>query len=142
MQQVGSSLDQHVRDLNLALDNMRQGLVMFDRSARVVVCNARYIEMYGLSPDVVKAGSTLTELVRHGAERGSFGGNPEHLSSNILKRMNSGAVSNTCVRTADGRTMNVIERPVPGGGWVVTHEDISESRQAAAASPISPGTIR
>ena len=132
MQQVGSSLDQRVKELNLALNNMRQGLVMFDESARVVVCNQRYIEMYGLSPDVVKTGSTLTEVIRHGAERGSFSGDPEGLSASILKRISTGAVTNICLHTADGRTMNVIERPVPGGGWVVTHDDISESRQAEA----------
>ena len=132
MQQAGSSLDQHVKDLNLALNNMRQGLLMFDKSARVVVCNQRYIEMYGLSPDVVKAGSTLTEVIRHGTERGSFSGDPEGLSASILKRISRGAVTNVCLNTADGRTMNVIERLVPGGGWVVTHDDISESRQAEA----------
>ena len=132
MQQVASSLDQRVKELNLALDNMRQGLVMFDESARLVVCNQRYIEMYGLSPDVVKAGSTLTEVIRHGAERGSFSGDPEGLSASILKRISTGAVTNICLNTADGRTMNVIERPVPGGGWVVTHDDTSESRQAEA----------
>jgi len=132
MQQVASSLDQRVKELNLALNNMRQGLVMFDESARLVVCNQRYIEMYGLSPDVVKTGSTLTEVIRHGAERGSFSGDPEGLSASILKRISTGAVTNICLNTADGRTMNVIERPVPGGGWVVTHDDISESRQAEA----------
>ncbi|HEY7959028.1 MAG TPA: EAL domain-containing protein [Sphingomicrobium sp.] len=132
MQQAGSSLDQHVKDLNLALNNMRQGLLMFDESARVVVCNQRYIEMYGLSPDVVKTGSTLTEVIRHGTERGSFSGDPEGVSASILKRISRGAVTNVCLNTADGRTMNVIERPVPGGGWVVTHDDISESRQAEA----------
>ena len=132
MQQAGSSLDQHVKDLNLALNNMRQGLLMFDESARVVVCNQRYIEMYGLSPDVVKTGSTLTEVIRHGTERGSFSGDPEGLSASILKRISRGAVTNVCLNTADGRTMNVIERLVPGGGWVVTHDDISESRQAEA----------
>jgi diguanylate cyclase (GGDEF)-like protein len=88
--------------------------------------------MYGLSPDVVKAGSTLTEVIRHGAERGSFSGDPEGLSASILKRISTGAVTNICLNTADGRTMNVIERPVPGGGWVVTHDDISESRQTEA----------
>ena len=132
MQQAGSSLDQHVKDLNLALNNMRQGLLMFDELARVVVCNQRYIEMYGLSPDVVKTGSTLTEVIRHGTERGSFSGDPEGLSASILKRISRGAVTNVCLNTADGRTMNVIERLVPGGGWVVTHDDISESRQAEA----------
>jgi diguanylate cyclase (GGDEF)-like protein len=105
---------------------------MFDESARVVVCNQRYIEMYGLSPDVVKTGSTLTEVIPHGTERGSFSGDPDGVSASILKRISRGAVTNVCLNTADGRTMNVIERPVPGGGWVVTHDDISESRQAEA----------
>ncbi len=132
MQQAASNLGQRVKDLNLALDNMRQGLLMFDESARVVVCNQRYIEMYGLSPDVVKTGSTLSEVIRHGTERGSFFGDPEDLSASLLKRISSGEVRNVCLNTADGRTVNVIERAVPGGGWVVTHDYISESRQADA----------
>ena len=53
------------RLLALALNNMSQGVVMFDAAGRVVVCNNRYLEIYGLSPDVVKPGAKLIDIVRH-----------------------------------------------------------------------------
>jgi PAS domain-containing protein len=58
--------------LDAAIDNMSQGLLMFDSSERVVVCNRRYIEMYGLSPDVVKPGASFRQLMDHRKERGTF----------------------------------------------------------------------
>src|ERR1700757_5527637 len=51
--------------LDTALNNMSQGLCMFDAEARLVVCNRRYIEMYGLSTDVAKPGCALRDLLRH-----------------------------------------------------------------------------
>ncbi len=54
-----SRLDDKGRLLDMALNNMTQGVVMFDRAGRLVVCNKRYLEMYGLSPDIVKPGAKL-----------------------------------------------------------------------------------
>src|SRR5690242_10000365 len=51
------------RRMRIALDNMSQGLCMFDGDERLVVCNQRYLEMYGMSPEVVRPGITLTELL-------------------------------------------------------------------------------
>jgi diguanylate cyclase (GGDEF)-like protein len=132
MQKIATNLDERVRILSLALGNMRHGLLMLDESARIVVCNQRYIEMYGLSPEVVKAGSTLHEVMRHSAERGSFSGDPEDFCASTLQRIGKGSASSILVKTVDGRMMNIIERPVPGGGWVVTHNDVSECTQAQA----------
>jgi diguanylate cyclase (GGDEF)-like protein len=132
MQQISTNLDERVRNLNLALSNMRHGLLMLDESARIVVCNQRYIEMYGLSPEVVKAGSTLREVMQHSVECGSFSGDPEDFCASTLRRIGKGSASSILVKTVDGRMMNIIERPVPGGGWVVTHNDVSESTEALA----------
>jgi PAS domain-containing protein len=60
------------RRLVIAVNNMTQGLVMFDAAERMVVCNDRYREMYNLSPEVVKPGCTLREVIRHRIETGSF----------------------------------------------------------------------
>jgi PAS domain-containing protein len=132
MQKIATNLDERARILSLALSNMRHGLLMLDESARIVVCNQRYIEMYGLSPEVVKAGSTLHEVMRHSAECGSFSGDPEDFCASTLQRIGKGSASSILVKTVDGRMMNIIERPVPGGGWVVTHNDVSECTQAQA----------
>src|SRR5262249_51086675 len=69
--------------LDTALNNMSQGLCMFDAEARLVVCNRRYIEMYGLLTDVAKPGCTLRDLLRHRIERGSFSGDPDGYSAEL-----------------------------------------------------------
>ena len=55
-----------------ALDNMSQGLVMFDSSTRLVVGNQRYLEMYGISPEIVRPECSLREILAHRAATGSF----------------------------------------------------------------------
>ena len=116
--------------LKTALNNMSQGLLMFDSSARIVVCNQRYIEMYGLSPEVVKPGLTLRELIEHRKETGSLRGDPEQYCSEILTAVAQGNVTCLSANTTDGRTIDVVSQPMANGGWVATHEDVTERRQA------------
>ena len=71
---VGRRLRSQNLLFNSALNNMVQGLVMFNSAARVVVCNQRYIQMYKLSPEVVKPGCTLQRLLEHRKEVGLLGG--------------------------------------------------------------------
>ena len=59
--------------VDAALNNIVQGLMMFDSAARLIVCNQRYLDMYGLSRDIVRPGSTLQKIVEHRAAVGSFG---------------------------------------------------------------------
>ena len=58
--------------LDTALNNMSQGLIMFDSTNRVVVCNDLYIKMYGLSREIVKPGCSFAELLRYRAEAGEL----------------------------------------------------------------------
>src|SRR5262249_58165691 len=62
MNLAGAFADRRLREkdahLTTALNNMAQGLVMFDSQKRLIVHNSRYIEMYGLSPEIVKSGCT------------------------------------------------------------------------------------
>ncbi|MDO9296482.1 EAL domain-containing protein [Bradyrhizobium sp.] len=112
--------------LDIALDNMTQGLVLFDRSERLIVCNQRYIEMYGLSRDVVKPGCTLRELIAHRRQTGSFKGDGEVYYATILDDVVQEKVTQLILPTADGRSVQVVNRTVAGGGWLATHEDITE----------------
>src|SRR6266513_1494488 len=61
--------------LDTVLNNMSQGVLMFDPETRMVFCNQRYIEMYGLSADVVQPGCTLRDLLEHRLATGTFVGN-------------------------------------------------------------------
>jgi diguanylate cyclase (GGDEF)-like protein len=112
--------------LDIALDNMTQGLLLFDASERLVVCNQRYIEIYGLSPDVVKPGCSFRDLVAHRKLTGSFGGDVEEYCSSTLRDIARGAVTQTVVETGDGRSIQIVNQMLAIGGWVATHEDITE----------------
>ena len=113
-----------------AVNNMSHGIVMFDASERLVVCNDRYIEMYGLSRDQVKRGTTLRELLQLRKAAGLLTRDPEEYRSEILRKINSGEVMHAIVERADGRSIAVTSCPMPGGSWVSTHEDVTERRRA------------
>jgi methyl-accepting chemotaxis protein len=117
--------------LSLALNNMSQGLVMFDAAERLVVCNDRYLEIYGLSRDVVKPGAKLRDVIRHRFETGSLAGDPEDYRKEILAAMAEGKTMSQTVEGPDGRAISVINRPIVGGEyWVGTHADITKRRDA------------
>jgi PAS domain-containing protein len=100
--------------LDTALNNMSQGLCMFDAEARLVVSNRRYIEMYGLLSDVVKPGCTLSDLLRHRIERGTFSGDPDGYSTELQQAIARGQATKTMVELKDGRIVAVQSAD---GGW-------------------------
>ena len=121
-------LESERQRLDTALNNMSQGLVAIDRSARLIMCNQRYIDMYSLSTEVVKPGCDFFDVVRHRKETGSFDGDVEQFCSAILDDVSKGKTSRTFTNSADGRAFEVINRPLARGGWVSTIEDITERR--------------
>jgi PAS domain-containing protein len=82
---------------------MTQGLILYDASARVVVCNQRYIDMYRLSPAVVKPGCHFSDLVQHRKDIGSFKGDVEEFCSAVLANVAQGRVTHNVLETVDGR---------------------------------------
>jgi diguanylate cyclase (GGDEF)-like protein len=113
-----------------ALNNMSQALLLFDADARLVISNQRYLDMYGLPAELVKPGVQLIDLLRARQERGSFQGNPEEYLANVVADVSEGRTGSQVVELPDGRTTSVLYHPIPGGGWVTTHEDITERRRA------------
>src|SRR6185437_7335342 len=116
--------------VEIAINNMSQGLVMFDHAERLVVCNDRYVELYGLSRDIVKPGCTLRDLIRHRYGTGSLDLDVEKYRREILNSVNANTTYSRIVESPDGRSISVINKPIVGGNyWVGTHEDITERRQ-------------
>src|SRR5580658_1803796 len=119
--------------LDTAINNMLQGLIMFDSAERLVVCNDLYIEMYGLSRDIVKPGCSLLDLLRYRVEVGDFlQREPEQYRAGHLAAMAQGKVTTLILEGAEGREVLVTNSPMTTGGWVATHEDITERRRAEA----------
>ncbi|MDO8875746.1 MAG: EAL domain-containing protein, partial [Pseudolabrys sp.] len=115
-----------------AINNMSQGLVMFDADARLVVCNDQYVEMYGFSRDVVRLGCSLTELFKQQAKRGLLVGDADQYGAKLLAALSLGKTVKRVVGTVDGREILITNQPMPNGGWVATHEDITEKKQVEA----------
>jgi diguanylate cyclase (GGDEF)-like protein/PAS domain S-box-containing protein len=116
--------------LDTAVNNMSQGLLLFDASERIVVCNQRYIQMYGLSPDVVKPGCAFRDLILYRKQTGTFTGDIEEYHSSLKRDLARGKSTEKIIETPSGRSVRIINQPLANGGWVVTHEDITEARNA------------
>ena len=122
-------LDEQKFQLDTAINNMSQGFLMFDSSQRIVILNQRYLDMYALSADVVGPGCTIRELLGYRKENGSFTGDVEEYCANLEARLAEGKTTSQILETTHGRAVHVVNQPMPGGGWVVTHEDITERRR-------------
>jgi diguanylate cyclase (GGDEF)-like protein len=115
--------------LDVAINNMTQGLLLYDSSGRLVVCNKRYLEMYELSPQVVKPGFGFRDLLAYRKQTGSFKGSVDDFCANVLRNVALGKVTHNVVETTDGRSVQIVNQPLLDGGWVTTHEDITERRR-------------
>lgn len=116
--------------LDIAVNNMTQGLLLFDSTHRLVLCNQRYLEMLGWAPDMIKPGCTIRDLIMLRAENGSFNGDIDEYCSILLRRIAQGRVFKTLFETGQGLSIQVVYKPLADGGWVTTLEDITERRRA------------
>ncbi len=121
--------NQH-RRLDVAVSNMKQALLLFDKSERLIVCNKRYAQMFGLSPDVVKEGCKFRVLIQHRKDTGSYVGDVDAYCDSVRQSLKSAQRMENIIEAPDGRWMQIINQPLPEGGWVATIEDVTEQRVA------------
>ena len=129
---VRKLLEQHrieKQRLDTAINNMSQGLLLYDASERLVVCNQRYIAMYGLSADVVKPGLSFRDLLLYRTEIGSFKGDVEAFITNVRRNVAIGKTTRNTIETGDGRLIQIVNQPLKNG-WLATHDDITERMRA------------
>jgi methyl-accepting chemotaxis protein len=117
------------RLLRAALNNMTQGLCMFDGMARLVLCNDRYLDMYGLRPELGRAGTPLRRLLECRTAAGTFSGDPDGYVADCLRQVAEGRTE-TKTNHFNGRVIMLVSRPTPNGGWVATHNDVTEQLSA------------
>jgi methyl-accepting chemotaxis protein len=130
---AGAFMDRRLREQNArlasALDNMTQGLCMFDGDARLIICNERYLDMYGLTRDQAYPGCHLRKLLEYRKSNGTFLQDIDQYIAAAKRRVVEGKIFNNVVEVK-GRTISIANRPIAGSGWVSTHEDITDQRQA------------
>jgi diguanylate cyclase (GGDEF)-like protein len=122
--------------LDTAINNMGDGLCMFDAEKRLVVCNDRYAKMYRLPPELLRAGTPHREIIRHritnGILKGETSDNAATQLISILAALPADVTSSRIDELADGRLICVTRQPMAGGGWVATHLDVTEQRRSEA----------
>ena len=119
--------------LDAALNNMVQGLAMFDAEERLVICNKRYAEMYGLTSEQAKPGTSLQSIIEYRIARGEFPGKTaEELMRSMRKRLGANKTADYVSKLGDGRHIAVAVQPMAAGGTVTTHYDITAQRRTEA----------
>jgi len=126
-----ADLSEQIKRFDVALENMSQGLAMYDANQRLLVCNKKFAQLCRLPPELVQPGVTLRQIVAYRIANGIYAGaSPEEYMSERTAPVV--AASDTVHELSDGRAIAIARRPMAGGGWVTTHEDITERRRAEA----------
>lgn len=113
---------------DVALNNMIQGLCMFDPDQRLIVCNRRYLELYGFSADVVKPGIQLFDIMKYSVSLGNYTEQEARLA--LAERPDPNRLRKRVTikqRLKDGRVIAVMNEPMPDGGSIATYMDITET---------------
>ena len=114
--------------LYAALDGMPQGLSMFDDSLRLIVCNAKYAEMYRLGPELTRPGTPARAILEHRASNGAFPvGAENYVDEAVASEPTALAVEELL---QDGRTIALLRAPLSTGGRVNIHMDVTEKRNS------------
>ena len=132
LKEASERMDETAMHFNTALENMTQGLCMFDGGNRLIVANKRYLDLYGFSPDVVKPGVTLREILTYSVSLGNY--TPEEAERALAEREARSTLmerSTVKQRLKDGRVIAVMNEPMPDGGTIATYTDITESERQA-----------
>ena len=116
--------------IDTALNNLPQGVLMFDAEGRLMLFNQRYIDMYGMSPEIVVPGCSLRDLVAHRQSLSVLSGDIDTICRGIITDIAKGETRSRIIELDDGRSIHAVNNPVAGGGWIATHEDITERKMA------------
>jgi diguanylate cyclase (GGDEF)-like protein len=116
-----------------ALNNMSQALCMVDGNQRLIVCNARFLELFGLSVGVVQPGIPIVDVFRVIGAVGNYDQNLiEDINTEQQALVFAHRPGSFLLEASDGQALALAHQPMAGGGWVATYEDVTERRRAEA----------
>jgi diguanylate cyclase (GGDEF)-like protein len=105
---------------------------MFDSAQRIALRNRRYFELYGLSPEIVRPGLSFRDLLMLRRETGSLLEDVDEVFSRVAESLVEGKVLSVIRPAKNGRLVRIASEPLESGGWVATHEDVTERQQLLA----------
>ena len=118
-----------------AIAHMRQGLAVFDKDSRLVVCNRAFLEMYGIAPDEAPPGTALQTILKLRIARGVYSGSDPgaYTRERTALGANPELRETTDVHSMrDGRFFRISKQVLPDGGWLAVHEDVTERETTLA----------
>ncbi|KQT60144.1 diguanylate cyclase [Methylobacterium sp. Leaf456] len=129
-----AELTEQNRRFDAALENMSQGLCLFDARHRLQVWNRRYLDMFGLEPDALQVGMSQQAIIEQLVALGRYraGMTVDSVSEGTRTSLTADGPKALMRELADGRVIAVTHRAMPGGGWVSTFEDVTERRRNEA----------
>ncbi|MGY3257853.1 hybrid sensor histidine kinase/response regulator [Pseudomonas chlororaphis] len=117
-----------------AIENISQGISVVDQSLRLVAWNRRYLELFNYPDGLISVGRPIADIIRHNAERGLCGpGEAEVHVARRLHWMRQGRAHTSERLFPNGRVIELIGNPMPGGGFVMSFTDITPFREAEQA---------
>lgn len=117
-----------------AIENITQGISVVDQSLRLVAWNRRYLELFDYPEGLISVGRPIADIIRYNAERGLCGpGDAEAHVSRRLYWMRQGNAHTSERMFPNGRVIELIGNPMPGGGFVMSFTDITAFREAEHA---------
>jgi PAS domain S-box-containing protein len=119
-------LERERERLDTALNNMIQGLVVYDRDGIVVSINRSFFEMFGLDPTISVIGWSFRDLIEERKRLGHFESDVDAFCSEVRNGISAGRLVAMESITADGRSYLALNRPLRDGGWVSTIENSTE----------------
>jgi signal transduction histidine kinase/Na+/proline symporter len=129
LDETSQALTFNRRLLDATLDNITQGVSVVDSSQRLIGWNSRYEELMNYPPGMVHVGESVADLIRYNGEMGRFGDvDVEQEISKRLKHLRSGRPYRYQSLFIAGKVIEISGQPMPGGGYVTTYTDITESK--------------
>ena len=116
-----------------AIDSMSQGLCMLDDDNRLIICNRRYAEMYGLPEELTRPGTTIGDILAYRVAQGTYSGDdPDAYMSGRMAVVGCDGPVQVVDELKDGRVYQVVHSRMVCGGTFATHDDITERKRAEA----------
>lgn len=121
--------EERAEQLDMVINNMSQGLSRYDRDGNLIMVNRRYLELYQLAPEQIRIGMNVRELLALRQQQGTFSEEIETFLNVMALQAAGGTASHVISKMPNGRAVVVTRRNTSDGGWIATHEDVTERQE-------------
>ena len=117
--------------LQATLDNLSQGVSVFDKNLQLVFWNEQFADLLKLPQKLLRQGTPYQTYMAHNTRQGEYGGGGVGTFKQRIESARQFKPLNLQYTRADGSSLEIRRNPMPGGGFVTTYTDVTASRKAA-----------